>query len=146
MFANQKLNNKYQIIKPTQFIKNDQNTQNEEIKTEEINTDIKHEKMVIEANLNAKTPKHTNIKLSESDEEQIQNEIKKDDDDFAQEIKLNEEREITKIEIEKNIFVRIIQTEKGKFVDFCKFYKGYPTKKNIRIKYDLYVKLNKLLI
>ena len=147
MFTNQKLSNKYQIIKPTQFAKNDQNKQNE-IKTEEINTNVEPEKMTIENNLNIETPKSTNINLNESDEK---NEIKKedkntDDDDFIHDIKLNEEREITKIEIEKNIFVRIIQTEKGKFVDFCKFYKGYPTKKNIRIKYDLYVKLNKILI
>ena len=66
--------------------------------------------------------------------------------DDEKEIKIKTEKELEKIELKNDVVIRLVEKDNEKFIDFCKFYKGYPTKKNIRIKYDLYVKLNKILI
>ena len=58
----------------------------------------------------------------------------------------DEEKEILRINLKKNIVVRILDVNDEKYVDFCKYYKGYPTKKNIRIKYKTYLKIKDLLI
>ena len=55
------------------------------------------------------------------------------------------ETELIKVELGKNIVARVLLIDDEKFIDFGKFYKGYPTKKNIRIKYNTYLKLNEIL-
>ena len=60
-------------------------------------------------------------------------------------IKLEDEIEIKRIEINKNLFVRLLESNGEMVVDFCKFYKGFPTKKNIRINLNKFKKLNELL-
>lgn len=44
-----------------------------------------------------------------------------------------EEQELKKIEVEKNIFLRVIRYQNKRFIDIRKFYKGYPTKRGVRI-------------
>ena len=145
MFANQKLNNKYQIIKPTPTPKtNEKETKMEE----EINTDIYHtpkkETKQIKNNIEQDKINNNNIELKE-EEEAILQPISNINEENPLNIKLNHEKEIIKVEIGKNIFVRIIQTEKKFYIDFCKFYKGYPTKKNIKIEYETYIKLHDII-
>ena len=60
-------------------------------------------------------------------------------------IKLENEKELKRIEISKNLYARILEYNGEKVIDFCKFYKGFPTKKNIRINLNNYKKLNELL-
>lgn len=99
--------------------------------------------MTIENNEN--TNKNQEKKeISNKESENVELELKhfKDDDEKQiYNISLDEEKEITKIELGKNIVARILMISDEKYIDFCKFYKGYPTKKNIRIKYNIFLKL-----
>lgn len=98
--------------------------------------------MTIENNEN--TNKNQEKKESNKESENVELELKhfKDDDEKQiYNISLDEEKEITKIELGKNIVARILMISDEKYIDFCKFYKGYPTKKNIRIKYNIFLKL-----
>lgn len=46
--------------------------------------------------------------------------------------------EVQKIEVDKNICIRVMDSNGNKYVDLRKFYKGYPTKRGIRLKYELF--------
>lgn len=85
--------------------------------------------------LNKKEEINTNMNIDE--------EIKKNGDKELK-FKLNDEKEICKIELAGNIVVRLLENNGQKFVDFAKFYKGYPTKKSIKIDYNTYIEMNKL--
>ena len=99
--------------------------------------------MVIENNENTnenQEKKEINNKEQENIKLELKN-IQDDDEKQVYNISLDEEKEITKIELGKNIVARILMISDEKYIDFCKFYKGYPTKKNIRIKYNIFLKL-----
>ena len=127
-------NRKHQIIplpSPKQEIKKEITPMEEEINT--IKKDIK--KTIIE-----------DKKEIDSDDEL---DIKKDkinENENTYNLSNDEEKEILRINLKKNIVVRILDVNDEKYVDFCKYYKGYPTKKNIRIKYKTYLKIKDLLI
>lgn len=97
--------------------------------------------------ININEPKKIDEKINESDDDY--EEIKKDngkDDKKTYNLSNDDEKEIIRINLKKNIVIRILDINDEKFIDFCKFYKGYPTKKNIRIKYKTYLKIKDLLI
>lgn len=50
-----------------------------------------------------------------------------------------------KIELEGDIVARLLSNNRGVFVDMRKYYKGYPTKKGIRISAFYFKKLYELL-
>lgn len=104
----------------------------EEMKKEDKNINMKEEIH--------NTPKKENIE-SDDDLEKI----KKENNENIFNLSTDDEKELLRINLKKNIVVRILDINDEKFVDFCKFYKGYPTKKNIRIKYKTFIKLKDLL-
>jgi len=53
--------------------------------------------------------------------------------------------EIKKITLDKNIVIRVISNVNGTFVDIRKYYKGYPTKKGIRITLYMFKKILEIL-
>ena len=53
--------------------------------------------------------------------------------------------EIKKITLDKSIVIRVISNVNGTFVDIRKYYKGYPTKKGIRITLDVFKKILEIL-
>lgn len=53
--------------------------------------------------------------------------------------------EIKKITLDKNIVIRVISNVNGTFVDIRKYYKGYPTKKGIRITLYVFKKILEIL-
>ena len=116
--------------------KNKINKQIDNIKknTEIINTEKKKKK----------EEKH----MEEEKENDIKNKINLNEDDKKEiyNLKNENEKELIKIELSKNIVARVLLIDDEKYMDFCKFYKVYPTKKNIRIKYNTYLKLNELLL
>lgn len=96
--------------------------------------------------ININEPKKIDEKINESDDDY--EEIKKDnekDDKKTYNLSNDDEKEIIRINLKKNIVIRILDINDEKFIDFCKFYKGYPTKKNIRIKYKTYLKIKDIL-
>ena len=107
-------------------------------------------KMDEEINTSNKSLKKENIikeKINDSDDEY--EEIKKDENKENKNtynLINDDEKELLRINLKKNIVIRILDINDEKIVDFCKFYKGYPTKKNIRIKYKTYLKIKDLLI
>ena len=129
-------NKKYQIMKtplqsPKQEIKKEITPMEEEINTTKKNI----KKTITE-----------DKKEIDSDDEL---DIKKDkinENENTYNLSNDEEKEILRINLKKNIVVRILDINDEKYVDFCKYYKGYPTKKNIRIKYKTYLKIKDLLI
>ena len=127
----------YQVIKtplqnPKIEIKKETTTPMEE----EINTKI---------DLKKKTIKEDEKEIDSEDELDIKkDEIKDNKNTFN--LVADEEKELLRINLKKNIVVRILDINDEKYVDFCKYYKGYPTKKNIRIKYKTYLKIKDLLI
>ena len=104
---------------------------------EEIDTKTKPKEITI-------SPKKEKKKNNESDDDLEK--IEKDNNENVFNLSSDDEKELLRINLKKNIVVRILDINDEKFVDFCKFYKGYPTKKNIRIKYKTYLKLKDLLI
>ena len=57
-----------------------------------------------------------------------------------------EDQELLKAEIENNIFLRIVmQNDSKMYIDIRKFYKGYPTKKGIRINLKTYKTIKNIL-
>lgn len=56
-----------------------------------------------------------------------------------------EDEEIKKIELEKDIVLRMIKNENNIYVDIRKFYKGYPTKKGIRITKKIFDSIKEIL-
>ena len=104
--------------------------------------------------MNILSKKDINQKMDVEDkkEEEIDTKIKKkdkkidDDEDIDNfQFKLNNEKELYKIELNKNTVVRLLDNNGKKAIDFAKFYKGYPTKKSIRIDYNTYLEINKLI-
>ena len=53
--------------------------------------------------------------------------------------------EIKTITLDNDIVVKLIANNKGVFVDFRKYYKGYPTKKGIRILASKFKEIAQLL-
>ena len=129
MFTDEKSKMKSMILKKT-----DIKPMEEEI----INTKVEEKK---EIHITPKKEKK-NIESDEDDLEKIKNE----NNENIFNLSADDEKELLRINLKKNIVVRILDVNDEKFVDFCKFYKGYPTKKNIRIKYKTYLKLKDLLI
>lgn len=103
-------------------------------KTEIINIDTTQEKKEEHMEEEKENDIKNTINLNEDDKKEIYN------------LKNENEKELIKIELSKNIVARVLLIDDEKYMDFCKFYKGYPTKKNIRIKYNTYLKLNELLL
>lgn len=95
--------------------------------------------------IDIKEPKKTEIKEEQMEEEEEIKEQKNETNENAFKIDSENEKELIKVELGKNIVARILLIDDEKYIDFGKFYKGYPTKKNIRIKYNTYLKLNQLL-
>ena len=105
---------------------------------------IKNEKKKIVENpikLNETKPKEEHMEEEEEIKEQ-KNDIKNTN---LYNLNSDNETELIKVELGKNIVARVLLIDDEKFIDFGKFYKGYPTKKNIRIKYNTYLKLNEIL-
>ena len=92
-----------------------------------------------------KTIKENKNEIDSDDELDIKKEENKDNKNTYN-LATDEEKELLRINLKKNIVVRILDVNDEKYVDFCKYYKGYPTKKNIRIKYKTYLKIKDLLI
>lgn len=130
-------NKKYQVIKtPLQSPKIEIKKETTTPMEEEINTKI---------DLKKKTIKEDEKEIDSEDELDIKkDEIKDNKNTFN--LVADEEKELLRINLKKNIVVRILDINDEKYVDFCKYYKGYPTKKNIRIKYKTYLKIKDLLI
>ena len=127
-------NRKHQIIplpSPKQEIKKEITPMEEEINT--IKKDIK--KTIIEDKKEIDSDDELDIKKDKINENKNTYNLSND-----------EEKEILRINLKKNIVVRILDVNDEKYVDFCKYYKGYPTKKNISIKYKTYLKIKDLLI
>lgn len=57
-----------------------------------------------------------------------------------------EDKEIKRVNLDGDIVVRLLTNNLGAFVDVRKYYKGYPTKKGIRIYVNNYIKINDLLM
>ena len=129
MFTDEKSKMKSMILKKTNV---------KPMEEEIINTKVEEKK---EIHITPKKEKK-NIESDEDDLEKIKNE----NNENIFNLSADDEKELLRINLKKNIVVRILDVNDEKFVDFCKFYKGYPTKKNIRIKYKTYLKLKDLLI
>ena len=55
------------------------------------------------------------------------------------------DEEIKKIELEKNIILRLLKSDGKLYIDLRKYYKNYPTKRGIRIPYDVFMETIKYL-
>ena len=129
MFIDEKSKMKSTILKKTNV---------KPMEEEIINTKVEEKK---EIHITPKKEKK-NIESDDDDLEKIKNE----NNENIFNLSADDEKELLRINLKKNIVVRILDVNDEKYVDFCKFYKGYPTKKNIRIKYKTYLKLKDLLI
>ena len=129
MFTDEKSKMKSMILKKTNV---------KPMEEEIINTKVEEKK---EIPISPKKEKK-NIESDDDDLEKIKNE----NNENIFNLSADDEKELLRINLKKNIVVRILDINDEKFVDFCKFYKGYPTKKNIRIKYKTFIKLKDLLI
>ena len=129
MFTDEKSKMKSMILKKTNI---------KPMEEEIINTKVEEKKEI------HTTPKKEKKNI-ESDDDDLEK-IKNENNENIFNLSADDEKELLRINLKKNIVVRILDVNDEKFVDFCKFYKGYPTKKNIRIKYKTYLKLKDLLI
>lgn len=59
--------------------------------------------------------------------------------------KIEDETELKKVELDKNIVMRIIDLNGKKLVDLRKYYKGFPTKRGVRIDYDTFETLMEII-
>lgn len=57
-----------------------------------------------------------------------------------------EDVEIKKVEVDKDIVIRLVDTSGYQFIDIRKYYKGYPTKRGIRIRKDKFNAVKKILL
>lgn len=57
---------------------------------------------------------------------------------------LNDE-EIKVFTLDNDLVVKLISNNKGVFVDFRKYYKGYPTKKGIRLIASKFLEVSKIM-
>lgn len=55
------------------------------------------------------------------------------------------DEELKKIELEKNIILRLLKCDGKLYIDLRKYYKNYPTKRGIRIPYDVFMETLKYL-
>ena len=55
------------------------------------------------------------------------------------------DKEIKIVTISNDIVAKFIENDKGYFVDFRKYYKGYPTKKGIRITASKFIEASEVL-
>jgi len=80
------------------------------------------------------TPKETNedMKLEEEQKEIDLRDIKIGDKKAKKTYDLIDD-ELKVVTLDNDLVVKLIANNKGVFVDFRKYYKGYPTKKGIRI-------------
>lgn len=79
-------------------------------------------------------PNQNNKEVPKNDEKRI---------DLRKEVKMLEKKtartydlvddEIKVVTLDNDLVVKLIANNKGVFIDFRKYYKGYPTKKGIRI-------------
>ena len=130
-------NKKYQVIKTP--------LQSPKIEIKKEITPMEEEINTTKNDLKKKIIKEDQKEIDSDDELDIKkDEIKDNKNTFN--LVADEEKEILRINLKKNIVVRILDVNDEKYVDFCKYYKGYPTKKNIRIKYKTYLKIKDLLI
>ena len=130
-------NRKYQVTKTP--------LQSPKIEIKKEITPMEEEINTTKNDLKKKIIKEDQKEIDSDDELDIKkDEIKDNKNTFN--LVADEEKEILRINLKKNIVVRILDVNDEKYVDFCKYYKGYPTKKNIRIKYKTYLKIKDLLI
>jgi len=123
------------------FNKNSPIISDKQIKEEEINTEIKPEKTNLMTKFNETNNNEIFIsKKKKRKEKTIEIEISDEED-----MKINTEKELEKIELKDNIVIRLLEKDNIKYIDLCKFYKGYPTKKNFRIDYNLFKQINNYL-
>ena len=134
---NMEKNRKYQVTKTP--------LQSPKIEIKKEITPMEEEINTTKNDLKKKIIKEDQKEIDSDDELDIKkDEIKDNKNTFN--LVADEEKEILRINLKKNIVVRILDVNDEKYVDFCKYYKGYPTKKNIRIKYKTYLKIKDLLI
>ena len=134
---NMEKNRKYQVTKTP--------LQSPKIEIKKEITPMEEEINTTKNDLKKKIIKENQKEIDSDDELDIKkDEIKDNKNTFN--LVADEEKEILRINLKKNIVVRILDVNDEKYVDFCKYYKGYPTKKNIRIKYKTYLKIKDLLI
>lgn len=55
------------------------------------------------------------------------------------------DEELKKIELEKNIILRLLKSDGKLYIDLRKYYKNYPTKRGIRIPYEVFMETVKYL-
>ena len=55
------------------------------------------------------------------------------------------DEELKKVELEKNIILRLLKSDGKLYIDLRKYYKNYPTKRGIRIPYDVFMETVKYL-
>ena len=123
---NMEKNRKYQVTKTP--------LQSPKIEIKKEITPMEEEINTTKNDLKKKIIKEDQKEIDSDDELDIKkDEIKDNKNTFN--LVADEEKEILRINLKKNIVVRILDVNDEKYVDFCKYYKGYPTKKNIRIKY-----------
>ena len=134
---NMEKNRKYQVTKTP--------LQSPKIEIKKEITPMEEEINTTKNDLKKKIIKEDQKEIDSDDELDIKkDEIKDNKNTFN--LVADEEKEILRINLKKNIVVRILDVNDEKYVDFCKYYEGYPTKKNIRIKYKTYLKIKDLLI
>ena len=134
---NMEKNRKYQVTKTP--------LQSPKIEIKKEITPMEEEINTTKNDLKKKIIKEDQKEIDSDDELDIKkDEIKDNKNTFN--LVADEEKELLRINLKKNIVVRILDINDEKYVDFCKYYKGYPTKKNIRIKYKTYLKIKDLLI
>ena len=116
-------------------------TMNEKNKIQEIK-DKHKEKALKEMENNSKIKEEKEDDNFSFDEKSLGKKTKREEISI---IKMEDEIELKRIEINKNLYVRLLESNGELVVDFCKFYKGFPTKKNIRINLNKFKKLNDIL-
>ena len=55
------------------------------------------------------------------------------------------DEELKKVELEKNIILRLLKSDGKLYIDLRKYYKNYPTKRGIRIPYEVFMETVKYL-
>lgn len=55
------------------------------------------------------------------------------------------DEEIKVFKLDNDLVVKLISNNKGVFVDFRKYYKGYPTKKGIRLIASKFLEISKIM-
>lgn len=53
--------------------------------------------------------------------------------------------EIKIVKLDNDLIARLITNNKGVFVDFRRYYKGFPTRRGIRLSASIFTKISKIL-